>query len=96
MHGVASPKGANIGDSTQEWYSEKKFPDEFGCKSKQLLPNSKTITGKSTKSIYPPPIFEMYGLQKTSEKLKENQINLWRDEENTFILKSAPLTASLK
>ena len=33
----------------------------------------------------------MYGLQKTSEKLKENQINLWRDEENTFILKSEPL-----
>ena len=67
MHGVASPKGANIGDSTQEWYSEKKFPDEFGCKSKQLLPNSKTITGKSTKSIYTPPIFEMYGLQKQAK-----------------------------
>lgn len=33
----------------------------------------------------------MYSLQKTGEKLKENQINLWRDEENTFILKNEPL-----
>ena len=66
MPGVASPKGANIGDSTQEWYSEKKSQMNSAVKVNNFYRTQKLLL-ENQQNQFTPPIFEMYGLQKQAK-----------------------------
>ena len=67
MPGVASPKGANIGDSTQEWYSEKNSQMNSAVKVNNFYRTQKLLLENQQNQFTPPFIFEMYGLQKQAK-----------------------------